>query len=161
MESKDGRDDRALAALRKWAVLLDSAFQVPGTSVRFGLDPVIGLLPGGGDLISGFFSVMIVLHAFRLRIPKVVIARMMLNSAIDMLTGTVPLLGDLVDVAWKANVRNLALLERHARPGTAPTQSDYVFVAICVSILVLLAIIPLVLMIWVFSAISQISVRGW
>ena len=107
-------DDRALAALRKWAVLLDSAFQVPGTSLRFGLDPIIGLLPGGGDLISGFFSVMMVLHAVRLRIPKVIIARMVFNSAIDMLTGTVPVLGDLVDVAWKANVRNLGLQVKFA-----------------------------------------------
>ena len=154
-------DDRALAALRKWAVLLDSAFQVPGTSLRFGLDPIIGLLPGGGDLISGFFSVMIVLHAVRLRIPKVIIARMVFNSAIDMLTGTVPVLGDLIDVAWKANVRNLGLLERHAQPGTSPTQSDYVFVALCVCVLVLLAVIPLVLMIWLFSAISELATLRW
>ena len=142
-------------------MLLDSAFQVPGTSLRFGLDPIIGLLPGGGDLVSGFFSVMIVLHAVRLRIPKVIIGRMVFNSAIDMLTGTVPLLGDLIDVAWKANVRNLALLERHAQPGTAPTQSDYVFVAVCVCILVLLAVIPFVLMIWLFSAISDLAAVRW
>jgi hypothetical protein len=156
----DARDDRALVALRKWAVLLDSAFQVPGTKLRFGLDPIIGLLPGGGDLVTGFFSVMIVLHAVRLRIPKVVIARMVVNSAIDMLTGIVPLLGDLVDVAWKANLRNLTLLERHARPDVPASQSDYVFVGICVAILVLLAVIPLMLMIWMFAAISEISTRG-
>jgi len=161
MESSERANDRALVALRKWAVLLDSAFQVPGTSLRFGLDPIIGLLPGGGDLISGFFSVMIVLHAVRLRIPKVIVARMVFNSAIDMLTGTVPVLGDLVDVAWKANVRNLTLLERHAQPGTPPSQSDYVFVAICVCVLVLLAVIPLVLMIWLFSAVSELSALRW
>jgi Domain of unknown function (DUF4112) len=155
------RDDRALMALRKWAVLLDSAFQLPGTKLRFGLDPLIGLLPGGGDLVTGFFSVMIVLHAVRLRIPKVIIARMVFNSAIDMLTGTVPVLGDLVDFAWKANVRNLGLLERHAQPGVPPTQSDYVFVAICVAVLVLLAVIPLVLMIWLFSALSELSSVRW
>jgi hypothetical protein len=155
------RDDRALIALRKWAVLLDSAFQLPGTKLRFGLDPLIGLLPGGGDLVTGFFSVMIVLHAVRLRIPKVIIARMVFNSAIDMLTGTVPVLGDLIDFAWKANVRNLGLLERYAQPGVPPTRSDYVFVAICVSVLVLLAVIPLVLMIWLFSAISELSTLRW
>ena len=161
MESGRPTGDRALVALRKWAVLLDSAFQVPGTSLRFGLDPIIGLLPGGGDLITGFFSVMIVLHGMRLRIPKVIIARMVFNSAIDMLTGTVPVLGDLLDVAWKANVRNLALLEQHAQPGTRPSQSDYVFVAICVCVLVLLAVIPLVLMIWLFSAFSELSTVRW
>lgn len=140
----EASNDRALVALRKWAVLLDSAFQVPGTRIRFGLDPIIGLLPGGGDLVTGFFSVMIVIHAVRLKVPKVVIARMVMNSGLDMLVGAVPLLGDLVDVAWKANVRNLALLERHAHRGVPPTRADYMFVGGAVAIIVLLAIIPIV-----------------
>ena len=138
-------DDRAIVALRKWAVLLDSAFQVPGTKLRFGLDPIVGLIPGAGDLVTGFFSVMIVLHGVRRRIPKVVIARMVLTAAIDMLTGVVPVLGDVVDMAWKANVRNLALLEKHARPGVPPTRGDYAFVGAAAAVLVLLALIPMVL----------------
>ena len=75
----DGRltDDRAVVALRKWAVLLDSAFQVPGTRMRFGLDPIVGLIPGVGDIITGFFSVMIVIHAVRLRIPPREVKRRM------------------------------------------------------------------------------------
>ncbi len=150
----DGSNDRALVALRKWAVLLDSAFQVPGTRWRFGLDPIVGLLPGAGDLVTGFFSVMILLHSVRLRIPKVVIARMMVNIGLDLLTGAVPLLGDLFDAAFKANLRNLALLERHARPGVPPQRSDYVFVWVCVAILVLLAVVPLAIAYWLLSAIS-------
>ena len=150
----DGSNDRALVALRKWAVLLDSAFQVPGTRWRFGLDPIVGLLPGAGDLVTGFFSVMILLHSVRLRIPKVVIARMMVNIGLDLLTGAVPLLGDLFDAAFKANLRNLALLERHARPGVPPERSDYVFVWVCVAILVLLAVVPLAIAYWLLSAIS-------
>ena len=138
-------DDRAIVALRKWAVLLDSAFQVPGTKLRFGLDPIVGLIPGAGDLVTGLFSVIIVLHGVRRRIPKVIIARMVLNAGIDMLTGAVPLLGDLVDMAWKANVRNLALLEKHARPGVPPTRGDYVFVGAAAAVLVVLALIPVVL----------------
>lgn len=147
----DGSNDRALVALRKWAVLLDSAFQLPGTRFRFGLDPIVGLLPGAGDLVTGFFSVMILVHSVRLRIPKVVMARMVLNTALDLLTGVVPLLGDLFDAAYKSNLRNLALLERHARPGVPPERSDYIFVGVCVAILVLLAVVPLALAWWLLS----------
>lgn len=150
----DGSNDRALAALRKWAVLLDSAFQVPGTRWRFGLDPIVGLLPGAGDLVTGFFSVMILMHSVRLRIPKVVIARMMVNTGLDLLAGAVPLLGDLFDAGFKANLRNLALLERHARPGVAPQRSDYIFVGVCVAVLVLLAVVPLAIAWWLLSRIS-------
>jgi hypothetical protein len=147
-------NDRALAALRKWAVLLDSAFQVPGTRLRFGLDPIVGLLPGAGDLVTGFFSVMILLHSVRLRIPKVVVARMVLNTGLDLLVGAVPLLGDLFDAGFKANLRNMALLERHARPGVPPERSDYVFVSVCVAVLVLAAVIPLAIAWWLLSQVA-------
>ena len=144
-------------ALRKWAVLLDSAFQVPGTKLRFGLDPIVGLFPGAGDIVTGFFSVMILLHAFRLRIPKVVMARMMANTGLDLLAGAVPLLGDLFDAGYKANLRNLALLERHALPGLPPQRSDYVFVGICLGILALLAIVPFLIAWWVIWLLSGIQ----
>jgi hypothetical protein len=150
-------DDRALAALRKWAYLLDAAFQVPGTKLRFGLDPIVGLIPGAGDLVTGFFSVMMLLHAVRLRIPKVVIARMVGNTALDLLTGVVPVLGDLFDAGYKANLRNLALLERHATPGVPPQRSDYIFVGICFAILAALAIIPILIFAWVLWALSNIK----
>ncbi|HJR57971.1 MAG TPA: DUF4112 domain-containing protein [Vicinamibacterales bacterium] len=148
--------DPALPALRKWAVLLDSAFQVPGTKLRFGLDPIVGLLPGAGDLVTGFFAVMILLHAVRLRIPKVVMARMVINSGLDLLAGAVPILGDLFDAGYKANLRNLTLLERHAHPGIPPERSDYLFVAGCIAVLALLAIVPLVVLWWLLSHIPAI-----
>jgi hypothetical protein len=90
---------------------------------------------------------MMLLHAVRLRVPKIVIARMVLNSGLDLLTGAVPLLGDLFDAGFKANLRNLALLERHALPGVPPQRADYVFVAICFGVLALIAIVP-VLIFW-------------
>jgi len=150
----DASSDRALAALRKWAVLLDSAFQVPGTRLRFGLDPIVGLLPGAGDLVTGFFSVMILLHSVRLRIPKVVVARMVLNTGLDLLAGAVPLVGDLFDAGFKANLRNMVLLERHARPGVTPERSDYVFVGVAVAVLVLLAVVPLAIAWWLLSQVA-------
>ena len=156
-EADRERDDRALAALRKWAYLLDAAFQVPGTKLRFGLDPIVGLIPGAGDIVTGFFAVMMLLHAVRLRIPKVIIARMVFNSGLDLLTGTVPLLGDLFDAGYKANLRNLALLERHALPGVPPSRSDYIFVSVCLGILALLAIVPVVIFMWVLWALSNIK----
>ena len=86
-----------------------------------------------------------------MRLPLVVQARMVLNAAIDMLLGLVPILGDLVDIGWKANLRNLALLERHARPGVPPSRADYVFVIICLVLLALIAVTPVLLLGWVIS----------
>ncbi len=135
-----------LDALRRWATLLDSAFRVPGTNIRFGLDAIIGLVPGLGDLSAPVFAAVLLVTGFRLRVPAVVQARMVFNAALDMLLGLVPFLGDLADVAWKANLRNLALLERHAHPGVPPSQGDYVFVIVCVIILTFVAMAPLVLL---------------
>ena len=150
----DAPDDPALPALRKWAVLLDSAFQVPGTNMRFGLDPVVGLIPGVGDLVTAFFSVMILLHSVRLRIPKVVIARMLLNTGVDLLVGAVPLVGDLFDAGFKANLKNLSLLERHAQRRVKPRTEDYVFVGICVAVIALLAVLPLLVLWWLLSQVN-------
>ena len=149
-----GPDDRALGALRKYAVLLDSAFRVPGTRMRFGLDPVIGLLPGAGDLVTGFFSVMILLHSLRLKVPKVVVARMLVNTALDLAAGAVPIVGDLFDAGYKANLKNLGLLERHATPGVKPETSDYVFVGVCLGIVLLAAVSPILVIWWLATQVQ-------
>lgn len=140
-----------LDALRRWATLLDSAFRVPGTSIRFGLDAIVGLVPGLGDLSTPIFAVVLLVTGFRLRLPAIVQARMVLNAAIDMAIGLVPLLGDVVDVAWKANLRNLALLERHAHPGVPPSRGDYVFVIVCVIVLTFVTLAPLMLLVYVLT----------
>ena len=154
MTNRTGRippNPETLAALRRWAVLLDSVFRVPGTNIRFGLDAVVGLIPGVGDISTPAFAALILMQAVRMRLPAVVQARMVLNAAIDMLLGLVPLLGDLVDIGWKANLRNLALLERHARPGIPPARADYVFVIVCIVLLAVIAIAPLLLIAWLLS----------
>jgi len=138
-----------LESLRRWAVVLDSLFRVPGTSIRFGLDSIVGLVPGIGDLASPVYTALILIEGLRLRVPAVVQARMVFNAALDMLIGLVPLFGDLADVAWKANLRNLALLERHAHPGTPPSAGDYLFVTLCLLVVATIAIVPLGLLIWV------------
>ena len=156
MKNRIPPNAETLDALRRWAVLLDSAFRIPGTRVRFGLDAIIGLIPGIGDISTPTFAALILMQAVRMRLPIVVQARMVLNAAIDMLIGLVPILGDLVDIGWKANLRNLALLERHARPGVPPARSDYIFVVICLVLLALIAIVPLVLIGWLLSRWSLI-----
>src|SRR5437870_729901 len=93
--------DRALNSLRSLKRLLDEAFRVPGTNIRFGWDPIIGLLPWVGDLMTALFSCAIIVQAHRMRLPRVVVVRMMLNVAIDVVIGVVPLVGDAADVFWK------------------------------------------------------------
>jgi hypothetical protein len=149
-------DPGTLDLLRRWAVLLDSVFRVPGTRIRFGLDALIGLVPGLGDLSAPVFAAFILATGLRMRLPAVVQARMVLNAAIDMLLGLVPILGDLVDIAWKANLRNLALLERHAVPGVLPSRGDYIFVYVCIGLVVLIALVPIVLLAWVLSRVALI-----
>ena len=140
-----------LESLRRWAVVLDSLFRIPGTSIRFGLDSIAGLIPGVGDLASPVYTALILIEGLRLRVPAVVQARMVLNAALDMGIGLVPLLGDIADVAWKANTRNLALLERHARPGTPPSPGDYAFVGVCLALVFLIALVPFVIIVWLFT----------
>jgi Domain of unknown function (DUF4112) len=144
-------DARTLAALRKWSVLLDSAFRLPGTSLTFGLDPILGLIPGLGDLTTPLFAVLLLFHAVRLRIPRVVQLRMLINAAIDLIVGAIPVIGDAFDFGWKANVRNLALLERYAHPGTTASRGDWLFVLGVIAVLGAVAVIPLLFTVWLLS----------
>ena len=142
---------RTLAALRKWSVLLDSAFRVPGTNLSFGLDPILGLIPGIGDLTTPLFAALLLLHGVRMRIPRLIQLRMLINAVIDLLIGFVPVVGDFFDFGWKANVRNLALLERYAHPGSKPTRADWIFVFSIVGVLVALTVIPVMFAVWLLS----------
>jgi hypothetical protein len=94
------------------ALLLDSRFEIPGTGVRFGLDPLIGLIPGVGDTISAALGSLIIAEAVHLGVRKEVIAKMIANLAIDWVIGLVPVVGDAFDLVFKSNLRNLELLER-------------------------------------------------
>jgi ABC-type antimicrobial peptide transport system permease subunit len=118
---------RWLPWLRWWATLLDSQFRIPGTNIRFGMDPILSLIPGLGDLASPAFTVALLVQAFQQRIPRVVISRMLLNALIDAAIGAVPVAGQVGDIFWRANLRNLALLERHADPARLPERGDYLF----------------------------------
>jgi len=143
-----------MAGLRRMAELLDNAFQVPGTSYRIGLDPIIGLVPGIGDLVSPLFTIGMLLHARELGVPRVVQARMLINVAIDTIVGIVPVFGDLFDFAWKSNEMNLALLELHAREERDASRGDWAFVILMIALVVVVAVIPFVVLGWLVSAIG-------
>jgi hypothetical protein len=103
---------------------MDDGIPIPGTGLRIGLDPILGLLPGIGDAAGAIVSGAIVLEAMRQRISPWALLRMLGNIALDALVGAVPLLGDLFDAGFKANARNLALLERHLAAPAAARRGD-------------------------------------
>jgi hypothetical protein len=151
-------DPARLDQLRRWAVLLDSAFAVPGVPIRFGVDAIIGLVPGLGDVTTPAFTVLLLATGVRMRVPMVVLARMVLNAGLDAAVGLVPVLGDLVDIGWKANLRNLALLERYAVPGATATRGDAWVVAgaaVLIALVCALALLPIVLAIWLLARLTS------
>jgi Domain of unknown function (DUF4112) len=107
------RTEQSLARLEALARLMDSAFVIPGTSIRMGLDGLIGLVPVAGDLIAGLVSSYLIWEARQLGASRWVIGRMMANTALDTLVGAVPVVGDAFDVLFRANLKNMALLRRH------------------------------------------------
>ncbi len=102
-----------IARLDKLATLLDVAFRIPFTNFRFGVDGLIGLAPGLGDVVTTGLSLWIVHEAYRLGVPKPVLVRMLGNVAVDGLIGAVPVAGDVFDVLWRANRRNVRILREH------------------------------------------------
>jgi hypothetical protein len=114
--------------------------------VRFGWDGLVGLLPGAGDVLTAVLSLFLLLHAVRIRMPGVVRVRMLFNVLIDLVIGAVPLVGDLFDFAWKANTRNLTLLERFAGGYAEPTARDWAFVLGTVAVVLAVISIPVLLL---------------
>lgn len=125
--------------LRRISHLLDNAIPIPGTKFRFGIDPILGLLPGGGDTVSGILSAYIVVEAARMGLPRKILGTMVQNIVIDSLAGIVPIVGDLFDVSWKANVKNIALLEKYLEIAEQ-SKSDRLFI---LGLILILAIIVL------------------
>ncbi|MDB9375109.1 DUF4112 domain-containing protein [Nodularia sphaerocarpa] len=102
-----------LKRLRRLSHILDKVVAVPGTPIRIGLDPLIGFIPIGGDVLGIILASYIVIEAARLGVPKAILSKMVLNVIIDGLVGTVPVMGDLFDFVWTANEYNIKLLEEH------------------------------------------------
>jgi len=131
------------------AHVLDDWFRLPGTSIRFGLDGIIGLIPGLGDILAGLASCIIVVAAWFRGVPYVGLTRMVVNIAIDVLVGTIPFIGDAFDIAWKANRRNYALMTRHLRQPRKHTWKDYAFLLCIALVLFSIFAVPVVLIVLV------------
>ena len=128
--------------------LLDDFIRIPGTNIRFGLDGIVGLIPGIGDIVGGVASCIIILAAWARGVPKVVLARMVANVGIEVLVGAVPVLGDMFDIAWKANRRNYGLLTGSLEEPVQQRKRSWIFFALlCAALLVLMAI-PLIIVSW-------------
>lgn len=129
------------------AHLLDDWFRIPGTSIRFGIDGIIGLIPGLGDILAGLASCIIVIAAWFRGIPYVTLARMVVNIGIDVLIGAIPILGDMFDIAWKANRRNYNLMTRHLQQPHKHTWKDYLFLAGILAVLGAIFAAPVVVLV--------------
>ena len=106
---------RRLARLRRVAWLMDGAFRIPGSKFRIGLNSLLGLPPVAGDVVMGAISLYIVYEGHRLGLSKAAVARMVANVAVETAAGAVPIVGDLFDVAFKANLRNIAIIDDYIK----------------------------------------------
>lgn len=152
------RFQRRRDRLNAMAWLLDSVIRLPG-GFRIGLDALIGLVPGLGDMVGVLLSAYLVRQAASLGAPPSLLLRMGLNVAIDGLVGMVPLLGDVFDAAWKANMRNARLLNRYLDNPVAATRSNRVFVGLLLSVLIvfmaLMSLLSALALNWIWHAVQR------
>lgn len=146
-------DSERVAAIRRGSRLLDSAVSIPGTRFSFGLDAVIGLVPGLGDAVGVIFSAAIVYQSYRLGASKRILTRMLYNVAVDGLLGAVPLLGDWHDLIWKANIKNADLLERQLEDPHSTARASGWFLAVIIAAIASLGMLSIMVAIWVIRAV--------
>jgi hypothetical protein len=142
--------------LRQLSRVLDKAITIPGTKVSVGLDPLLGLLPVGGDVLGLVFSGYIILEAARLGAPKATLGRMILNLIIDSLVGSLPIAGDLFDFAWKSNEYNIKLLEEHLKSPRSTQKADTGFVLAVGFGLLLISIVLITIPVVLISALLRV-----
>jgi len=141
--------------LHRLEILLDEAFRIPFTKIRFGIDGIIGLVPGLGDVVAGLLSLIIPIAAWIRGAPYVTLLRMGINLGIGVLVGSVPILGDAFDIGWKANRRNYLLLQRHLGEPRRHTWKDWVFLGVLGCAMALIFAIPILLVIWLLVSLLQ------
>lgn len=129
-----------LENLERAAGLLDDFIRIPILGIRVGLDPILGLIPGVGDITTSLFSFYLMSSAIYYRVPKIIILRMALNVAFDYVMGLIPFVGDAVDFFIKSNRRNLNLLREYARERRQPSAGDYLFVVLVIGALLALLV---------------------
>ncbi|HJK96699.1 MAG TPA: DUF4112 domain-containing protein [Polyangiaceae bacterium LLY-WYZ-14_1] len=130
--------------VERFTQLMDEAIRIPGTNIRFGVDALLGLIPGIGDAVSAAASLSVIGLAIREGVPVLVLLRMVLNVGIDAVVGAIPALGTVFDVFYKANRRNLTLLEGYRR-GEGMPRRDTALVGLVLLLLAMLLALPVLL----------------
>jgi hypothetical protein len=149
-------DTAALKRIRMVGKLLEGIIAVPGTDKKIGLDPIIGLLTGGGDSVGFVMSAYILVESLRFKLPKETLLRMLTNVAIDAVVGAVPFLGDVFDFFWKSNSKNIRLLEAHLADPKEQTAADRGFVLLVLVALGLIFAMAIGLTLLVINALSRV-----
>ena len=145
-------DTNRLLFARFLADLLDQRFTIPGTSIRIGLDPILGLIPGIGDALANIAGSAILVIAAQLNVPKIVLMRMGLNLAANALIGAIPIFGDIFSIWFRSNAKNAELLERYAgSEARRPGLQDRLFVAGIISAVVLIVFGIIVAIVWLIG----------
>jgi hypothetical protein len=139
-KTKEVELERVKNQLDHVAWLMDNLFRIPGLGWRFGVEAIIGLVPGAGDIVSGAIGAILLYRAFQFKLPGVVILRMIFNSLMDVTIGTIPFLGDLFDFVWKSNTRNMKLFRQYAEEPAASTTRHWIFIGAFVGGFLLLLI---------------------
>jgi hypothetical protein len=130
------------------AALLDDMWRIPGTRIRFGLDALIGWVPGIGDAMAGIASCLIVFASWRRGVPKITLARMVANILLETAIGAIPVAGDVFHIVWKSNRRNYRLLVREREQPSFHTDRDWIFFGLIFLMLVAAVALPIGLLIW-------------
>ena len=154
--SREERLARARRELGGLAWLLDSTFRIPGTRFRFGLEPIIGLIPAAGDVVSGALGFYLVARAIQFRLPWIVVARMVANTLLDLAFGAVPVLGDAFDFVYRSNARNMRLFEEYATDPARSTRREWIGFGVVAGALVALVLGLVLLADYVLSEIARL-----
>ena len=152
------RETSDVAQLQLLAKLMDSVFEIPGLRLRFGLDAILGLLPGFGDLATSLVSLYILREAHRRGVSRLTLTRMAFNILVDWLIGSIPLAGDAFDVYWKSNQRNVELLLQHEvtqAPGLRKIIGDWFFLVLLITILVTVLAGSLIITFFIVSSLTR------
>ena len=148
-------DRNRILFARFLADLLDQRFTIPGTSIRIGLDPILGLIPGIGDALANIAGSAILLIAAQFNVPKIVLIRMGLNVAGNALIGAIPIIGDIFSIWFRSNARNADLLERYAATGTRRAGlNDWLFVIGIIAAVVLIVVGTIVSIVWLIRSLG-------
>ncbi len=145
-----------LKRMRQLTKLLDNAIAIPGTKQRIGLDPILGLIPGGGDTLSAALSGYIIIEAARIGLPRSALTRMVINIFLDTVVGSLPFFGDIYDTVSKANVRNMQIVESHIKAPQPSAKVDRLFIGLLILVIIMLALATGTISVLVFSWIVKV-----